>query len=84
MRRTYFNGQGRATLGDNPIHRRETQDYPSADPNPVTAVHAQARRDNPQYSGTYVRGIATMHKSNAVPVSEGVNTNPKLHQGGVE
>lgn len=27
-----------------------------------------ARRESPKYTGTLVRGIATMHKSNAVPV----------------
>lgn len=27
-----------------------------------------ARRDNPVYTGTAVIGIATMHKSNAVPI----------------
>ncbi len=27
-----------------------------------------ARKENPVYTGTLVKGIATMHKSNAVPV----------------
>ena len=27
-----------------------------------------ARKENPKYTGTLVKGIATMHKSNAVPV----------------
>lgn len=27
-----------------------------------------AKKENPKYTGTLVKGIATMHKSNAVPV----------------
>ena len=27
-----------------------------------------ARKESPKYTGTYVKGVATMHKSNAVPV----------------
>jgi len=27
------------------------------------------RRDSPRYTGDYVIGIATLHKSNAVPVT---------------
>ena len=27
-----------------------------------------ARKDSPQYTGTLVKGIATMHKSNSVPI----------------
>jgi len=44
--------------------RRSTHDYPSC---PDTAGVA-ARVDPPRYTGTLVKGIGTMHKSNAVPV----------------
>ena len=27
-----------------------------------------AKKESPKYTGTYVKGIATMHKSNAVPI----------------
>jgi len=30
--------------------------------------NATAKKENPVYTGTLVKGIATMHKSNAVPV----------------
>ena len=34
----------------------------------VSSPDACAKRDNRKYTGTLVKGIATMHKSNAVPV----------------
>lgn len=52
-----------ATVSSN-AYRRETPDYPSA---PDTAGVA-ARIDSPKYTGTLVKGIGTMHKSNAVPI----------------
>lgn len=58
--------------------RRATPDYPSA---PDTGCSTYAK-DQPRYSGDNVVGIATMHKSNPVPVTAGINTNPKLQQGG--
>jgi hypothetical protein len=45
-------------------YRRETTEYLSApDSNGVAA-----RVDAPRYTGNLIKGIATMHKSNAVPV----------------
>ena len=45
--------------------RRETDiQYPSRD----DSTGSTPRREPQQYTGTLVRGIATMHKSNAVPV----------------
>ena len=44
--------------------RRSVPEYPSC---PDTAGVA-ARVESPRYTGTLVRGISTMHKSNAVPV----------------
>jgi len=35
--------------------------------------NATARPDSNSYSGTYITGIAQMHKSNAVPVGKGDN-----------
>lgn len=54
-----------------PTYRRETQHYPSASIAPSDAVSGQnstARKENQKYTGTLVKGIATMHKSNAIPV----------------
>ena len=46
--------------------RRETDiKYPSRD----DSIGSTPRREPQQYTGTLVRGIATMHKSNAVPVT---------------
>ena len=46
--------------------RRETDiKYPSRD----DSIGSTPRREPQQYTGTFVRGIATMHKSNAVPVT---------------
>ena len=32
------------------------------------SVHSGARKESPKYTGTLVKGISTLHKSNAVPV----------------
>ena len=50
---------------------RETPDYPSVTSTGQTNCE---KKDSTQYSGDYLVGIATMHKSNAVPV--GRNDNP--------
>lgn len=44
---------------------RETQRIESRDTGHVGAVRS---KDIPQYTGTKVKGIGTMHKSNAVPI----------------
>lgn len=44
--------------------RRTTQDIPSAD----TMKGIAAKPEPKKYTGTLIKGIATMHKSNAVPV----------------
>ena len=47
------------------------QDYPSNTPkSPVHGVpQAGRKRESPVYTGNYIVGIATMHKSNAVPIT---------------
>ena len=45
-------------------YRRETPEYRSAS----DTVGVAARMDSPQYTGSLVKGIGTMHKSNAVPI----------------
>ena len=45
-------------------YRRCMPEYPSA---PDTAGVA-ARVESPRYTGTLVKGIGTMHKSNAIPI----------------
>ena len=43
---------------------RDTGSYPSLD----TGLGVATRKENPVYTGTMIKGIGTMHKSNAVPV----------------
>jgi hypothetical protein len=45
-------------------YRRDTPEYRSA--SDTTGV--AARVESPRYTGTFVKGIGTMHKSNAVPI----------------
>jgi len=45
-------------------YRKEIPEYPSHD----IGMGMTPRKDNQQYTGTFIKGIATMHKSNAVPV----------------
>lgn len=47
--------------------RRDTKEYKSLKVSGDLSA-ACAKRDSNTYSGTLVKGIATMHKSNAVPV----------------
>ena len=47
------------------VRREMDIQYPSRDDSTGTTF----RREPQQYTGTLVRGIATMHKSNAVPVT---------------
>jgi hypothetical protein len=46
-------------------YRRETPEYPSCS-NRIAGY--APRKESPKYTGTLIKGIATMHKSNAVPV----------------
>ena len=48
----------------NPSYRRETPDYPSA----ADTTGVAPRVESPRYTGTLVKGIGTMHKSNAIPI----------------
>lgn len=45
-------------------YRRETAHIPSLD----TGAHVVDKKESMRYTGSLVKGIATMHKSNAVPV----------------
>lgn len=45
-------------------YRRSTPDIPSLGEDPGVAL----KKDPQKYTGTLVKGVATMHKSNAVPV----------------
>ena len=47
----------------NPSYR-STPNYPSRD----TGCGVAGKKENMRYTGTLVKGIATMHKSNAVPI----------------
>lgn len=54
------------------IYRRETKNYPSVQSTGAIGEFA-AKPKRTAYSGDYLVGIATMHKSNAVPVGRGDN-----------
>ena len=45
-------------------YRRETPNYPSC----TSTAGVAARVEPPRYTGTLVKGIGTMHKSNAIPI----------------
>ena len=47
-----------------PAGRNTTAHIKSLD----TGAGVAAKRESPKYTGTLIKGIATMHKSNAVPV----------------
>lgn len=51
-----------ATYAD--IRMAESQRYPSNDSGPMCTT----REERKEYTGTLVKGISTMHKSNAVPI----------------
>jgi hypothetical protein len=46
------------------IARRETPSIPSL----KSGYHDCSKKESPVYTGTKVKGIGTMHKSNAVPI----------------
>ena len=46
-------------------YRRETPNYPSME---ITGGGSGTKKESPKYTGSLVKGIATMHKSNAVPI----------------
>jgi hypothetical protein len=48
-------------------YRRETVQYPSLSPTGISSSVC-AKKETIKYTGTLIKGIATMHKSNAVPV----------------
>ena len=45
---------------------RETPNYPSVQTS--GNVNATARKEPEKYTGTLIKGISTLHKSNAVPI----------------
>lgn len=54
----------RQSVSPNPVRRDEGVVYRSADSGSMNT----ARMDKKEYTGSLIRGIATMHKSNAVPI----------------
>ena len=48
---------------------RETPNYPSLSTSSIPA--GGSKKESPKYTGDYIIGIATMHKSNLVPVGRG-------------
>lgn len=49
-----------------PTYVRETPDYPSR--TSMQSPEACSKPERIEYTGTLVKGISTMHKSNAVPI----------------
>lgn len=47
-----------------PVYRRETKEYSSL----TTNAGFAAKPERHEYTGTLIKGISTMHKSNAVPI----------------
>lgn len=50
---------------NNPFYERERKHYPSVTPRTAST----AAKPRMQYTGTYIKGIGTMHKSNAIPIT---------------
>ena len=63
-RRTVSIKVGHSSNNVRAAYRRQTPSVPSA---PETTGVA-ARVESPRYTGTFVKGIGTMHKSNAIPI----------------
>ncbi len=55
-------------LLETPSYRRETPHIPSLNSDFKDLQNSCARKEPQRYTGTLIKGIATMHKSNAVPV----------------
>lgn len=53
-------------------YQRETKDYPSITSS-GSIPGSCLKKDSPKYTGDLIVGIATMHKSNAVPVMRGTD-----------
>ena len=56
--------KGEYVAPERKVYQRETKQYASFGDGVGVAV----KKDPPKYTGTLIKGIATMHKSNAVPV----------------
>jgi len=69
----------------NTTYRRETPHYPSSSlpaPNKHAPGKSAGRSERQQYTGDLVIGIATMHKSNAVPVMRGTEQAKEISRMG--
>ena len=55
------------TYSEPKSYRRETPNYPSMEMTLASAGQG-TKKESQKYTGTLIKGIATMHKSNAVPV----------------
>ena len=51
--------------------RQQTKNYASVSEETIPDARSCRRKERQVYTGTYIIGIATMHKSNAVPVGRG-------------
>lgn len=53
-------------------YRRETKHYPSAPISTQTSDISLSKKEPQRYTGSLVKGISTMHKSNMVPIIDDV------------
>lgn len=69
----------KATLSTTKAYHRETPHYPSLN----SGYHDTSRKEIPQYTGTAMLGIGTLHKSNAVPIfsSEDAKEQARMRRG---
>lgn len=56
--------KGVQSMPETKAYRRETKHYPSVGDGVGVALKTESQK----YTGTLIKGIATMHKSNAVPI----------------
>jgi hypothetical protein len=65
--KTKLNRDDFKTYSEPKPYRRETPNYPSMEMS-MASAGSGTKKESPKYTGTLIKGIATMHKSNAVPV----------------
>jgi hypothetical protein len=61
-------------------YRRETKEYPSLSTSDRIPTGTCAPAETKRYTGDLIVGIATMHKSNAVPIMRGTSQAKEISQ----
>lgn len=70
MRRLSRKSQFKAMEPTSTFVPRDGADHSKIKSRGITSVSSVSgtRKESPKYTGTYVKGISTLHKSNAVPI----------------